>query len=56
MILNVASDIETRQLVWVSRSQKTGKQFTYQGEIKAFPAYELAGLATNYKGRKDKTN
>lgn len=47
-MFNVASDLQTRQLVWVATSLQTGKQFKFKGEVYAFPATEVA---SNYANR-----
>lgn len=53
-LLNVASDLQTRQTVWVSRSVRTGEQIHHNGEILALPAADIAGLATHYRGPQDR--
>ena len=51
-MFNVASDLQTRQLVWVATSLQTGKQFKHKGEIMTFPATEVAASYENRYGNK----
>ncbi len=62
-LYNIASDLNTRQTVWVStnvvkgrpqlnshRDDSFGRSLNRAG-IDGYPAWELAGLHTNYEGR-----
>jgi hypothetical protein len=62
-LYNIASDLNTRQTVWVStnvvkgrpqlnshRDDSLGRSLNRAG-IDGYPAWELAGLHTNYEGR-----
>jgi len=44
MIFNSACDIKTQEMVWVPRSIHTDEQLIFEGEIKAFRAYEISGV------------
>ena len=53
-LYNIASDIQTRECVWIPSNVSTGKQFTLDNQVRSFAAYEIAGAATNYKGPQDR--
>jgi len=54
-MFNIASDLQTRQLVWVATSLQTGKQFKHKGEVMTFPATEVASSYANRYGIKQST-
>ena len=41
-MFNIASDLQTKQLVWIATSLQTGKQFKHKGEVMTFPATEVS--------------
>lgn len=62
-LYNIATDLKTRQTVWISthvvknrpqlnshRDDTFGRSLA-RGEIDGFPAWEIAGLHTNYQGK-----
>lgn len=51
-MFNIASDLSTRQLVWIATSLQTGKQFKHKGEVMTFPATEVAASYQQRYGTK----
>jgi hypothetical protein len=49
-VYSIASDVETRQTVWVARKVKTDEQIKSAGEPVTITAAELSYLATSYEG------
>ena len=62
-LFNQASDLQTRQIVWVSTNVLKGRpqlnshredsngQAMARAGIDGYPAWELAGLHTDYQGK-----
>jgi hypothetical protein len=52
-MFNIATDLSTRQLVWIATSLQTGKQFKHQGEVMTFPATEVSASYQRRYGNLD---
>lgn len=65
-IYNCASDLNTRETIWVSTNVRAGRPqlnshredrlgvSLSKGGIDGFPSWEIAGLYTNYTGPQDR--
>jgi hypothetical protein len=52
-MFNIASDLQTKQLVWIATSLQTGKQFKHKGEVMTFPATEVSASYQRRYGNLD---
>jgi len=51
MILNAASDLHTRQIIWVARKVGSGQANSHTGRsADGLSAADWAGLCSNYEG------